>query len=292
MYHRRPRCWSAVIFVPVCFAAIPAAAQDQDIPLGVIGDWRFYNDAAWRCINRGDYALAEERLNLAIHDLRPYFPKSARLMAHSYCDLARVLYHEGRYAEAEPLAKWAFTVRQSDSKTAPEVLFQCTYTLGLIHAALGHYADAEPLLKRAIALQEKSIGEDHINTAVTLEHLAALYADMQRYRQADSLYQRVIAIHERTNPEVNAELAETETHYAELLRRMRQPAEAEKWESRAKPSRRPSGKKPARRNLTKPPPTFKGTNDLAVWLRHWSPFVASSSGTAMTTQFVSGASGD
>lgn len=231
MIHRRRQCWSALVALVFCVCTLPAAAQE--IPLGVISDWKFYNDAAWRCLNRGDFALAEDRLNLAIKELKPYFPKSARLMARSYCDLARVLYHQGRYAEAEPLAKWALTVRESDSKTAPEVLFQCTYTLGLIHAAQAHYTDAEPLLKRAIALQEQSIGEDHVNMAVTLEHLAALYTDMQRYRQADSLYKRVIAIHERRSPDVNLELAETETHYAELLRRMRQPKEAEKWDSRA-----------------------------------------------------------
>jgi tetratricopeptide (TPR) repeat protein len=213
-------------------AAVPAAAQD--IPLGVIGDWKFYNDAAWRCINRGDYALAEERLNMAIKELRPYFPKSARLLARTYCDLARVLYHQSRYTDAEPLAKWALAVREADDKTSPEVMFQCTYTLGLIHAAEGHFTEAEPLLKKAIALQEKAVGKDHINTAVTLEHLAALYTDMQRYGQADALYRQVIAIHQRINPDLNVELAATESHYAELLRRMRQPDEAEKWDSRAK----------------------------------------------------------
>jgi tetratricopeptide (TPR) repeat protein len=211
---------------------IPASAQD--VPPGIVSDWKFYNDAGWRCLNRGQFALAEERFNLAIRELRPYFPQSARLMARSYCDLARALYHQGRYAEAEPLAKWALTVRAADSKTAPEVLFQCTYTLGLIQASEGHYTDAEPLLKRAIALQEKSIGEQHVNLAVTLEVLAAVYTDMQRYTQAEVLYRRVIEIRERTRPDQNLELAQTATNFAELLRRMRQPDEADKWEARAK----------------------------------------------------------
>jgi tetratricopeptide (TPR) repeat protein len=215
-----------------CLCAISAFAED--IPPEIIFDWRFYNDAGWRCLNRGEYALAEERFNMAIREIRPYFPTSARLMARTYCDLARALYHQGRHAEAQPLAKWALTVREADTKTAPEVLFQCNYTLGLIHAAQAHYTDAEPLLKRAIALQEKAIGDEHVNMAVTLEVLAAVYTDMQRYTQAESLYRRVIAIRERTRPDENLELADTEANYAELLRRMRQPAEAEKWESRAK----------------------------------------------------------
>jgi tetratricopeptide (TPR) repeat protein len=256
MIHRRRYLFSAGIFVALCSGQFPATAQD--IPLGVIGDWKFYNDAAWRCLNRRDYALAAERLNMAIKELRPYFPKSARLMARSYCDLARVLYHQGRYADAQPLAQWALSVRESDTKTAPEVLFQCTYTLGLIHAAQAHYADAEPLLKRAIALQEKSIGEDHLNMAVTLEHLAALYTDMQRYPQADALYRRVIAIHERTTPEMNLELAETESHYAELLRRMRQPQEADKWDTRAKGIQRVVAEKARKAKLDQASARFQG----------------------------------
>jgi tetratricopeptide (TPR) repeat protein len=230
--HRCRHCWKALLGLALCLGAVPAVAEE--IPPGVVTDWKFYNNAGWLCLNRGDYALAEERFNMAIRELRPYFPQSARLMARTYCDLARALYHQGRYAEAQPLAKWALTVREADARTTPEILFQCNYTLGVIHAAQGHYAEAEPLLKRAIALQEKSIGDEHVNMAVPLEHLAALYTDMQRYRQADALYHRVIAIHERTKPDENLELAETATRYAELLRRMRQPAEAEKWESRAK----------------------------------------------------------
>jgi tetratricopeptide (TPR) repeat protein len=222
----------AALSLALCLWVLPESAED--IPMGVISDWKFYNDAGWRCLNRGDYVLAEERFNLALREIRPYFPKSARLMARSYCDLARALYHQGRYAEAEPLAKWALTVREADAKTAPEVLFQCNYTLGLIHAFEAHYSDAELLLKKAIALQEKAIGAEHVNMAMSLEVLAAVYTDMQRYTQAETLYRRAIAIRERTSPDQNLELAETATHFAELLRRMRQPDEAARWESRAK----------------------------------------------------------
>ncbi|MGO9463215.1 MAG: tetratricopeptide repeat protein [Isosphaeraceae bacterium] len=232
MNHQRRDWRKAVLSLAFWLYVIPASAED--IPPGILTDWGFYNNAAWKCLNRGDYELAEERFNLAIKTIRPYFPDSRRLLARSYCDLARTLYHEGRYAEAQPLAEWALSVREADPKTSPEVLFQCTYALAVIHAAQAHYNDAEPLLKRAIAFQEKSIGEEHINMAVTLEMLACVYADMQRYTQAESLFRRVIAIRERTKPDENLELAQTAMNFAELFRRMRQPDEADKWESRAK----------------------------------------------------------
>jgi len=140
------------------------------------------------------------------------------------------------------------------------VLFQCTYTLGLIHAAQAHYTDAEPLLKRAIALQEKAIGEDHVNMAVTLEHLAALYTDMQRYTQAESLYKRTIAIHERNRPDENLELAATASHFAELLRRMRQPADAEKWQARAKAIEKNVSEKARKAKLDRSGAAYQGFN--------------------------------
>jgi tetratricopeptide (TPR) repeat protein len=246
----------AIVILAFCLCVIPASADD--IPPGITADWKFYNDAGWRCLDRGDYVLAGERFNLAIRELRPYFPTSARLMARSYCDLARALYHQGRYAEAEPLAKWALVVRQGDTKTSPEILFQCVYTLGLIHAAQAHYSDAEPLLKRAIALQEESIGDEHVNMAMTLEVLASVYTDMQRYTQAESLYRRVIAIRERTQPDQNVELAATAISFADLLRRMRQPGEADKWESRAKAIQKNVDEKARKSKLDRAGADFRG----------------------------------
>ncbi len=256
MNHRRRNGWRPALSLAFCLCVISASAED--LPPLAVSNWRFYNDAGWRCLNRGDYALAEERFEMAIKEIRPYFPDSRRLLARSYCDLARTLYHEKRYVEAEPLAKWALSIREADTKTAPEVLFQCTYTLGVIHAAEAHYADAEPLLKRAIAFQEKSIGDEHVNIAVTLEQLACVYANMQRYTQAEALYRRVIAIHERTRPNENLELADAAQNFAELLRRMRQPDEAGKWESRAKAIQKNVAERARKAKLDRPSAAYQG----------------------------------
>ena len=76
-------------------------------------------------VDKGDYARAEERLNLAIKEIRPYLPDTRRIMARSYCELAKVLYHQKRYTDAEPLARWALSVRESDKKSKPDAVFQC-----------------------------------------------------------------------------------------------------------------------------------------------------------------------
>ena len=66
-----------------------------------------HQQEAAKSFQNGDYYRAVERLNLAIRDIRPYLPDTRRIMAASYCDLAQVLYHQQRYDEAEPLARWA-----------------------------------------------------------------------------------------------------------------------------------------------------------------------------------------
>ena len=209
------------LLASVCFVQLLAAtAGAQDIPYFVLREWIFYDERGRSALERGDYAKAELQFNKAIKQIRPYTNRDPRLMARSYCDLARVLYHQGRYAEAEPLAKWALSVREADKKATSDAVFRCLYTLGLIHAAQQHFAEAEPLLKRALALQEKNLARGHVNTLVTLDRLAMVYRDQAKYTEAEPLYLRAMAIHERNTPDENLDLAETALHYAVLLRKM------------------------------------------------------------------------
>jgi tetratricopeptide (TPR) repeat protein len=181
----------------------------------------------------GNYAKAAERFDLAIKEIRPYERIARRLLARSYCDLARALYHQERYAEAEPLAKWALTVRDEDKKAKPDSVFQCLYVLAMIHKAQKHYADAEPLLKRAIALQEQNMGSGHVASAVTLDQLAVVYSEQGKNEEAALLYRRVLAIYERSNPDENIDLAHVAERFSALMEKMHRPVEAERWKTRA-----------------------------------------------------------
>src|SRR5262249_36816596 len=147
-------------------------------------------------------------------EIRPFFPETRRLMARSYCDLARVLYHQKRYADAEPLAKWALSVRDADDKASPDTRFRCVYTLALIESALKRSHDAESLLERALKLQEKHLGPDHINTILVLNQLATVYVDQGKFTPAEALYRRAIAMHERAPSDQNSDFAETAEAYA------------------------------------------------------------------------------
>jgi tetratricopeptide (TPR) repeat protein len=206
-------------------------AQSNRLP--ALRDWMWYQEEAAKCLDKGNYAGAEERLNLAIKEIRPYFPDTRRIMAKSYCDLARVLYHQKRYAQAEPLAEWALSVRDADKKSPPDSVFQCLYTLALIRSAQQHHAEAEPLLKRALAIQERELGPDHVNTTLILDQLAVVYREQEKLALAEPLYLRAITILERMTPGENLDLAETAEHYAALLRRMKRFDDADQWHTRA-----------------------------------------------------------
>ncbi len=106
-----------------------------DIPGLALSDWSRHNNMAWQSLNQGKYDCAEQQFRLAIEAIRPYSRDDQRLLARSYMDLARVLYHRGRYADAEPLAEWALIVRDLHPKKNPDAIFQNLYLLAVIHIA-------------------------------------------------------------------------------------------------------------------------------------------------------------
>jgi Tetratricopeptide repeat len=231
MNHRSKLMAISAIFLAVSPGATAAFAGDTH--LRALRYWMQATGEAAAAFQKGDDARAQERLTAAIAEIRPYLPETRGIMARTYCELARVLYHQRRYAEAEPLARWALSVRDSDNQARPDAVFQCVYVLALIEAALKHHAMAEPLLKRALVLQEQNLGRDHIDSAVIVDELALVCAERAKYSEAESLYLRSIAIQERETGGENLDLAATADRYASLLARMRRFDDAKHWHARA-----------------------------------------------------------
>jgi len=230
----------------------------QSVPLRALDNWMWYNESGWADIEKGYYDRAEQKFNLAIKEIKDYAPGNRRLMARTYCDLARVLYHQKRYAEAEPLATWALKVRDADKKSSSDAVFQCLFTLASIQTAEEHFADAEPLFKRALAIQEKELTGSHVNTLLTLDRLALVLRSQGKYHEAEPLYKRAIAIHERKTPEQNLDLADTIDQYVILLRRMNRKDEAENWQARALEIRDTAATKAARAKVDQVSKQLKG----------------------------------
>jgi tetratricopeptide (TPR) repeat protein len=246
----------AVLHLLVLVSAPPALAQN--VPLPALSNWMWYNETGWDDIENGRYDRAEQKFRRAIKEIEPYAPGNRKLMARTYCDLARVFYYQQRYADAEPLAKWALSVRDADKKSSSDSVFQALFTLASIQTAQEHYADAEPLFKRALALQEKELTASHVNTLMTLERLAFVLRSQGKYHEADPLYRRAIAIHERKTPDENLDLADTIDQYVILLRRMNRNDEAEQFRARALRIRDTAASKAARAKANQASKNLKG----------------------------------
>jgi hypothetical protein len=205
-----------------------------EIPSAIVREWLFCNNAGWQDLQRGKYDRAEKQFIAAIKLIRPYDIKDQRLLARSYGDLARVLYHQGRFAQAEPLARWSLQVREAHPRVKPEAVFQSLFVLGKIEIALAHYGDAETHLRKALAIQERTLGAEHGELVLTLDALAGVLSAETKYDEAETLYKRTLDIEARTLPPSSLEIADTSEHYAATLRAQDRLTESEFFEAKAR----------------------------------------------------------
>ncbi len=243
--------------VAILITFVAGTVSAEDIPIDILRYWQIENNAGWNWINKGDYPRAEQRFRRAIELVRPYQKHDQIVLARGYADLARVLYHEGRYAEAEPLAKWALAVRQSHPRSSPEAIFQSLYTLALIHIALDHFNKAEPLLRKALTIQEKAIGPNHMQTAETIDELAGVCVQQRKFADAERLYKRAIAIYAQFNREENLELAACAERYAAMLDQLGRSNDAGKTRLIVDVIREHVKNKQQQAEATRPRPEFR-----------------------------------
>jgi tetratricopeptide (TPR) repeat protein len=234
------------------------SAPAQEIPAEKFREWNLYNTYGWRRFEAGDFVGAAKRFTLAIEAIRASDTADRRLLARSYHDLARALYHQGRYAEAEPLAKWSLAVREAHPKATAATVFQSTFCVAQILRAEKRYKDAEPLYRRALDLQVRAIGADRPETAWTLDGLAEVCGELGRPAEAERLYKRALVLCEQSRPGNNPDVAHISSHYAVLLRRVSRTEEADDMEARAKAMLDHIETKAARARSVRADPRFTG----------------------------------
>ncbi|MHB1560378.1 MAG: tetratricopeptide repeat protein [Isosphaeraceae bacterium] len=255
----------AVFSLPVTLflGFVAGVSGSEEIPLDILQFWQIENNAGWSWLNKGDYPRAEQRFRRAIELVRPFQKQDQRLLARGYADLARVLYHEGRYAEAEPLAKWALAVRQAHPRVNPDAVFQSLYTLALIHIAQDQFNKAEPLLRQALAIQEKAIGPVHVQTAATIEELAGVCVQQRKFADAEKLYNRAISIYAQFNREENLDLAACAERYAAMLDQLGRTVDARKSRLVAESIRQHVVERSQQSQNIRPRPEFRGPKRAA-----------------------------
>jgi len=157
-------------------------------------DWVLHDKAGWSALRLNKLEKAEYCFGKAIEVARLELDADPRLMARSYGDLAWVLHRRGRDAEAEPLARWALTVREKTFGAEKMPVAQTLYTLAAIEIELGNLDEAEVLLQRALTTCQKNLGSNAPGTADALDDLAIIYMTRRQYDKARSLYTRALTI--------------------------------------------------------------------------------------------------
>jgi hypothetical protein len=112
-------------------------------------------------------------------------------------NLAGLYDEQGKYAEAEPLDRWAL------GSEHPSMAVSYNNLAGLYYNQ-GQYAQAELYLQGALALLEMDLGPEHLNVAKVLENYIALLRKMNRDAEAEELEARAQAIrakHGQENPQ-------------------------------------------------------------------------------------------
>ena len=121
------------------------------------------------------------------------FAPSDRRVAESALGLAEALDAQGRYAEAEPLAKEALALLEKRPDTDDLQLFQVLADLASALKEQKRYAEAEAPARRALSIVENKHPEDKPRLVYALTLMGTSYVGQRRYDQARAMYERAIA---------------------------------------------------------------------------------------------------
>lgn len=102
-----------------------------------------------------------------------------------------VLFQQGKYSEAEKLAKEALNmVKEKFGENLPKVA-ACLDTLSMIYYTQGKYDQVEPLYREILAIREKTLGPDHPDVVHVLENMVGLYKDMGKDEEAKKQIEQI-----------------------------------------------------------------------------------------------------
>ena len=202
IFFRYPR---QVIFV--AFALAPAIqsgtarSQTESAPkisFDALADWTFYNRIGWMAYRRGNFERAGQCFRQEIEALRPFEKTQSDLMARSYTEYSRVLYQQRRFAEADPLARWALSVREKSPGRDSAPLLENLDLMVKISHAQGHDNDTLTYLKQELALKEKLVGTGDPDLIPIIEQLAFVYGKQGSLAEAELFYKRAQTLRETT----------------------------------------------------------------------------------------------
>ena len=169
-------------------------------------DWKAEHDAGWKAFKEGRLEEAELHLKLAEKEAKALGENDPALATTSD-HLAWVLISEGKYSEAESLAKAALAIVEKGKDQG--ALAGSLSTLASVYDISGDAAKARPLYAHALVAEEKASGPDDVKVAAILDNLATVDHLLGKSKDAEASYKRALAIREKSAGAESADLAPT-----------------------------------------------------------------------------------
>ncbi len=137
-----------------------------------------------------------------------------------------LLYQQGKYSEAIPLAERALAIRRKILNENPDVATSLN-NLAQLYENQGRYSQAELLYRQALEMRKRLLGDNHLDVASSLNNLAGLYQNQGRYSQAEPLYRQALEMKKRLLGDNHPLVASSLNNLAALYRNQGRYSEAE-----------------------------------------------------------------
>jgi tetratricopeptide (TPR) repeat protein len=133
----------------------------------------------------GEYQKAQQHLERMLEIRRRELGQGHVDTLTAVYTLARVLWRQDKYAQAEPLFLQALEGRrQALGGEHPDTL-SAVHGLAALYRAMGKFELAEPLFLRNLTLQHQILGDEHFDTLETLNSLGVLYLQQWKLEQGE-----------------------------------------------------------------------------------------------------------
>lgn len=203
-------------------SAAAIEAQFADYP-GVAAKLRHRLSGVYRDLGLYSAALPLEESALQLRG--KVYGDDAALTLRSKIDLGLILWHMGRYAEAEPL--YRDVLERSSRADDAEIASSARDNLSVLLHDLGRSAEAEPLARQALEERRTRLGEDDPLTLNSMSNLALIVESLGRFPEAEALYRDVLARRKRVLGLESTETLVALNNLGALLRTVNQLDEAE-----------------------------------------------------------------
>jgi CHAT domain-containing protein/tetratricopeptide (TPR) repeat protein len=154
------------------------------------GVLRSQRPAGWGCVFLSILAVTTPILSATNQDA--LLGQAAQLI-----DRVRLLYIQGQYQDALPIAKQAFEVREEILGPLSPDSIDALYEMAQLTYALGDYVQAEQLYLRTLEARDRVLGRYHPDVAAVLTRLGNLYAFTGSYEKSEELHKRALNICEK-----------------------------------------------------------------------------------------------